>query len=85
MIGWMSRNATSTPFQSPHSSPSASETASTTGTGWPSATSVAATAPVIAMTAPTDRSMPRVAITSVMPIASSATGATRTPTSIRLP
>ena len=32
---------------------------------------VSATAPAIAMTAPTDRSMPRVAMTSVMPRATS--------------
>ena len=45
----------------------------------------AAMAPDIAITAPTDRSMPRVAMTSTMPSASSATGAPRFRTSIRLP
>lgn len=40
---------------------------------------------LMAMTAPTDRSMPPVAITSVMPIASSATGAARLRISIGLP
>ncbi len=42
-------------------------------------------APEIAITAPTERSMPRVAITSTMPSDSSATGAPRLKTSIRLP
>src|SRR5438132_688 len=42
-------------------------------------------APAIAITAPTDRSMPRVAITSTMPSDSSATGVPRLSTSIRLP
>ena len=46
---------------------------------------LAATAPVIAITAPTDRSMPRVAMTRVMPIDSSATGAPRFRMSITLP
>ena len=36
---------------------------------------VSATAPEIAMTAPTDRSMPRVAMTRVMPSATSISGA----------
>ena len=45
----------------------------------------AAAAPAIAMTAPTERSIPLVAITSVMPMAMSATGAPRFSTSIRLP
>ena len=42
-------------------------------------------APAIAITAPTDRSMPRVAITSTMPSDNSATGAPRLNTSTRLP
>ena len=45
----------------------------------------AAVAPQMAMTAPTERSIPLVAITSVMPTATSATGAPRLSTSIRDP
>jgi len=41
--------------------------------------------PTIAITAPTERSTPPVAITSVIPIAASATGAARFSTSMRLP
>jgi hypothetical protein len=48
-------------------------------------TITAATAPEIAMTAPTDRSTPLVAMTMVMPIARIATGPPRFKTSIRLP
>ena len=43
------------------------------------------TAPQIAITAPTDRSTPLVAITAVIPMARMATGAPRFSTSIRLP
>ena len=85
MIGWMSRTATSSPFQRPQARPTQRDAKITTGSGYPLVTSVAATAPQMAMTAPMERSMPRVAITSVMPMASSATGAPRTSTSMRLP
>ena len=46
---------------------------------------VAAAAPAIAATAPTDRSMPRVAMTSVMPSPTSSVGAVRRRIVIRLP
>mgnify|MGYP001480635201 CR=1 FL=1 len=48
-------------------------------------TRTAATAPLMAITAPTDRSMPLVAMTSVMPIDSSTTGAPRIKITIKLP
>ena len=44
-----------------------------------------ASAPEIATTAPTERSMPPVAITSVMPSATSISGAPKRRMSIRLP
>ena len=44
-----------------------------------------ATAPAIAMMAPTERSMPRVAMTSVMPSATSMSGALLRRMSMRLP
>ena len=44
-----------------------------------------ASAPLTATTAPTERSMPPVAITNVMPIASSIVGAPLRRMSIRLP
>ena len=46
---------------------------------------VSATAPDTAITAPTDRSMPRVAITIVMPRATSMSGALLRRMSIRAP
>jgi len=83
-IGWMRSTATRKPFHRPHNTPTPSAAPSATGTECVS-TRLAATAPAIAMTAPTDRSMPRVAITSTMPSDSSATGAPRLKTSTRLP
>ena len=73
------------PFQRPQTRPMPSDTTMTTGIGYPSAISVAATAPQMAMTAPIERSIPRVAMTSVMPMVKRATGAARTRMSIRLP
>ena len=78
--GWILRTATRMPFHNP-----ASAANSTTGRLCPATVIEAAVAPAIAITAPTDRSMPPVAITSVMPIASSATGAARLRISIGLP
>ena len=46
---------------------------------------MAAVAPEMATTAPTEMSMPRVAITSVIPSAMSMSGAARFRMSIRLP
>ena len=85
MIGWICKNATRKPFQRPQITPTPSAASTATGIGCPETTSVAATAPATAITAPTERSMPLVAITGVMPIARMATGAPRFSTSIRLP
>ena len=81
MIGWMLRTATRKPFQTPSSSatPTPAAIATSTvpvlpGSDEPSMI-VSATAPETAITAPTERSMPRVAITSVMPSATSISGA----------
>ena len=81
MMGWIPSTAMSMPFQDPSTSAtrSAATTAATTvprlsGSPDPSMI-VSATAPDTAMTAPTDRSMPRVAITIVMPRATSMSGA----------
>ena len=46
---------------------------------------IAATVPLMATTAPTEMSMPRVAMTRVMPMAASASGAARLAMSIKLP
>ena len=84
-IGWSSRTATRKPLSSPQPRPTPSAASTTTGSGWPAMIIVAATAPAMAMTAPTERSTPLVAITIVMPIARMATGAPRLSTSMRLP
>src|SRR5579859_70878 len=83
-IGCMRSTATRKPFQAPQISPALKPAATATGQAWLSAR-LAAMAPEIAMTAPTERSMPPVAITSTMPSESSATGAPRLKTSTRLP
>ena len=83
--GWIFSTATRMPFHSPASAPAPSEASSTTGRLCPATVIEAAVAPAIAITAPTDRSIPPVAITSVMPIASSATGAARLRISMGLP
>lgn len=84
-IGWMRRIETRKPFHRPQTSPMPSAKRTATGAECPAWTLAAATAPQIAMIAPTERSMPRVAMTSVMPMASSATGAPRFRMSIGLP
>ena len=83
--GWMPMTETRTPFHSPASAPAPSASSSATGRPQPAVIAVAATAPQIAMMVPTERSMPRVAMTSVIPVASSATGAARLATSISGP
>ncbi len=83
--GWILRMATSTPFHSPASTPLPIAASSTTGRLCPATVIDAAVAPAMAMMAPTERSIPPVAITSVMPIASSATGAARLRMSMGLP
>ena len=91
MIGWMPRTATRKPFQSPSSTqtPRAIEQPTITvpsepGFGLPTMWTQA-TAPAIAAIAPTERSIPRVAITSVMPSATRRTGALLRAMSTRLP
>ncbi len=81
MIGWMPSTDTRKPFQTPRSraTPTAAAIAVNTtprlpGSGEASMT-VRATAPETAMIAPTERSMPRVAMTRVMPRATSMSGA----------
>ena len=91
MIGWMPRTATRNPFHTPISSesPSAASTATATtpgssGFGEPRMIEQA-TAPAIAQIEPTERSMPRVAITRVMPTAMISVGAPLRTMSITLP
>ena len=76
-MGWMPMIATSVPFHSPASTPARSASASAPPRPYPWVIDQAATAPVIAMVVPTLRSMPRVAMTRVMPTASRPTGAPR--------
>lgn len=78
MIGCMPMNATSKPFHMPPSTPTPSAAAMASGTrDGSSARIVAAVAPAMATIAPTEMSMPRVAITSVMPSDTSTSGAAR--------
>src|SRR3954470_10029921 len=82
----MRNSATSTPFQTPHSALTPSVAARISGAeACDCVARSAATEPAIAMTAPTERSTPPVAITSVIPSAASAAGAPRFTTSTRLP
>ncbi len=82
MIGWIPSTATRKPFHDPeHERDERAPTTTATSTvprlsgfAEPSMI-VSATAPDTAITAPTDRSMPRVAITIVMPSATSMSGA----------
>ncbi len=92
MMGCMPTLATSTPFHKPHSA--ATPSAPTMASGMGKRLSVpateppiiqAATAAAMATTAPTEMSMPRVAITIVMPSDTSTSGAARFRMSIRLP
>ena len=97
MIGCMPTPTTSTPFHSPHSAatPSAASDRQPhreAAHGFGAVRTIseppiiaAATAAAIATTAPTEMSMPRVAITSVMPSETSTSGAARLRMSIRLP
>ncbi len=91
MIGCIPAPATSRPFQIPRATQtaSASSTASTTAplsfwfVRWLMFRQ--ATAPEMATRAPTERSMPPVAMTSVIPRATSSSGEPRRRMSIRLP
>lgn len=92
MIGCMPMPATSRPFHAPHRVATASAPATATPIGRrvvaPSTEPPiiqAATAAEIATTAPTEMSMPRIAITRVMPSDTRISGAARLRMSIRLP
>jgi len=81
MIGWMPTTETRNPFHTPVTSATAiaRQTAIRTVERLPGSGALAmyvhATAPAMATTAPTDRSMPRVAITRVIPSATRSVGA----------
>ena len=70
-MGCTPRRATSKPLARPATSPAPSAAASVTASEWPPCSSIAHVAPAIATTEPTDRSTPPVAMTSVMPSATS--------------
>ncbi len=88
MIGWMPRPATRKPFQRPRIAQSTSAIA-IPANAVPASPDVPmwthVTAPAMAATAPTDRSMPRVAMTRVMPSAMRSVGAPFLSTSTRPP
>ena len=90
-IGWMPTTATSIPFHTPRAVVSASATVMAPSTPatlfWfeRSLIRTHAVAPEIATSAPTDRSMPPVAITIVIPSATSIGGAPKRRMSTRLP
>ena len=91
MIGWMPRTETRKPFQSAeqHADREGRGAGGDRGAGAPgrglSKMRAHAKAAAIAAIAPTERSMPRVAITRVMPIATSRIGALLRTMSTRLP
>ena len=86
MIGWMRSRVTSRPFHAPSAAPASTHSTSTAAKGRAVVvTSSAASAPVIAMTEPTDKSTPPVPMTSVMPSASSMTFAPWLSTSTSVP
>lgn len=92
MMGCMPTRATSTPFHTPHSNATPRAPRMATGSGkrlslpdTEPPISQAATAAAMATVAPTEMSMPRVAITMVMPSDTSTRGAARLRMSIRLP
>src|SRR4051794_27394446 len=91
MIGWMPSTETRKPFHRPSTTQTAvarkqaSTAVPTADSDDASEMKTQATAPAIAAMAPTDRSMPRVAITSVMPRPTSNTGAELRAMSITLP
>ena len=69
MNGWSPRIETSAPLMQPMARPMSSERRMTIQTLTPADSSCIAAAPATAMTEPTDRSIPAVEITSVMPVA----------------
>jgi hypothetical protein len=74
MMGWMRKTEMSVPLKAPAATETSS--ASKTATPTPMSRLTAAIAAAIAITEPTERSMPPVAITSVMPTATRTVGAT---------
>ena len=91
MIGWTPKTETSIPFHNPRPTatpramPIAVMTVPAPAGSVAEAMWAQASAPLTATTAPTERSMPREAITSVMPRATSMVGAPLRRMSIRLP
>lgn len=91
MIGWMPTPATSRPFHTPRAALNASASPiapSTPPTEFWSSSSLMrrqASAPAMATTEPTDRSMPPVAMTRVMPSETRISGAPKRRMSMRLP
>ena len=71
-MGWMPTTATMNPFNTPTATPQTSAIAIATSTPYPRYRGTTALAR--AMTAPTERSMPSVAMTSAMPSATMITG-----------
>ena len=69
MKGCTSKNCTSTPMNRPIAAPVSSITGATTADGRPSRMRLAPSIPVKAITAPTDRSIPPVRMTKVIPTA----------------
>jgi hypothetical protein len=86
MIGCMPTNAASSPFHAPANSPTPSAAASARPMRFgSSANMIAAVAPAMATMVPTEMSMPRVAITSVMPSETTISGEARFRISIGAP
>jgi hypothetical protein len=78
MIGWNPKRVTSTPLKSPNTPVTTTGTtkARPTPNGMSRRKISGASAPAIAISEPTDRSIPPVAMTSVMPRATMTMGAT---------
>jgi hypothetical protein len=77
MIGWIPSAATRKPFHMPHNMPAASAENRIVTCGSPILMRQTITAPTMAMMEPTERSMPRVPITTAMPSATRAVGTAR--------
>ena len=69
MKGWTSKNCTSTPMRRPTKAPASRTTGRAIASEVPASSSFASQIPVNAITEPTERSMPPVTMTNVMPTA----------------
>ena len=69
MNGWTSKYCTRTPMSRPIAAPPRMIAGITTAAGWPAASRSAQRMPVKAITEPTERSMPPVTMTKVIPTA----------------